>query len=331
MSFFLKNSKMITFVDLCSGIGGGRLGLEKNGFKCLGFSEILQTSIQTYKTFYDTSNEAELGDLTKLSMDKIPDVDMLIAGFPCQAFSIQGLRKGFEDERGQIIFYIQKILKEKNMKYFILENVKGLTNHNEGETLTSIVQLLDKVGYNVFYQVLKSNDYGLPQKRERIYFVGIRKDLSYSNYEFPKPYEKKAELKDFLIDTDRKYDYNNFEWLSKYMNNKYNVGKYDLNKILAEDFLVVDTRQSDMRFFRGYIPTLRTGRSGILYVRDGKLRKLSGRESLLLQGFGKNIFDKAKGYRDSLLLQQTGNAMSVNVIESIGSSLKELIIKNGDL
>lgn len=322
---------MITFIDLCSGIGGGRLGLEKNGFKCLGFSEILETSIQTYKTFYNTSNERELGDLTQLSMNDIPNVDILIAGFPCQAFSIQGLRKGFEDKRGQIIFYIQKILKEKNIKYFILENVKGLTNHNKGETLRSIVQLLRVAGYNVCYKVLKSNDYGLPQKRERIYFVGIRNDLKYSDFIFPNPLEKKTELKDFLIDTDEKYNYNNFEWLSHYMNNKYNTGKYNLNKILNEEFLIVDTRQSDMRFFRGYVPTLRTGRSGILYVKNGKLRKLSGRESLLLQGFGIDIFNKAKGYSDSILLQQTGNAMSVNVIESIGASLKEIILKNGDL
>jgi len=322
---------MIKFIDLCSGIGGGRLGLENNGFKCVGFSEILKTSIQTYKTFYDTSNEKELGDLTKLTMDKIPDCNLLIAGFPCQAFSIQGLRKGFEDERGQIIFYIEKILKNKGIKYFILENVKGLTNHNGGETLQAILYLLDNAGYNVFHQVLKSNDYGLPQKRERIYFVGIKKDLKYNSFEFPKPFENKAELKDFLIDDDEKYDYNNYDWLARYMNNKYNIGKYDLNKILAEDFLVVDTRQSDMRFFRGHIPTLRTGRSGILYVRNGKLRKLSGRESLLLQGFGKDIFDKAKGYTDSILLQQTGNAMSVNVIQAIGNSLKEIMKKNGDL
>ena len=322
---------MITFIDLCSGIGGGRLGLEKNGFKCLGFSEILKTSIQAYKTFYNTSNEREFGDLTQLSMSDIPDVDVLIAGFPCQAFSIQGLRKGFEDKRGQIIFYIQKILKEKNIKYFILENVKGLTNHNKGETLKSIVQLLSEAGYNVCYKVLKSNDYGLPQKRERIYFVGIRNDLKYSDFIFPNPSGVKTELKDFLIDTDEKYNYDNFKWLSNYMNNKYNIGKYNLNEILNEEFLIVDTRQSDMRFFRGYTPTLRTGRSGILYVKNGKLRKLSGRESLLLQGFGIDIFNKAKGFADSVLLQQTGNAMSVNVIEAIGASLKEIMLKNGEI
>ena len=322
---------MITFIDLCSGIGGGRLGLEKNGFKCLGFSEILETSIQTYKMFYNTSNEKELGDLTKISIDNIPNADLLIAGFPCQTFSIQGLRKGFDDERGQIIFYIRKILKEKNIKYFILENVKGLVNHNKGKTLDLIISILDEVGYNVFYKILTSNDYGLPQKRERIYFVGIRKDLKYTEYRFPKASDEKADLKDFLIDDDAKYEYDNFEWLAKYMNNKYNAGKYNLSTILKEEYLVVDTRQSDMRFFRGYIPTLRTGRSGILYVRNGKLRKLSGRESLLLQGFGYGLFNKAKGYSDSMLLQQTGNAMSVNVIEALGSSLKEVMLKNGDM
>ncbi len=321
---------MITFLDLCSGIGGGRLGLEKNGFKCVGFSEILSTSVKVYKSFFDVSYEDELGDLTKLDLTTLPCCDLLIAGFPCQAFSIQGLRKGFADERGQIIFYIQKILKEKKIKYFILENVKGLVNHDKGQTLNFIIQLLQDAGYNVFYKILKSCDFGLPQKRERIYFVGIRKDLNFCNYLFPAPLKQKAFLKDFLIDNDPKYLYSNFSWLEKYMNNKYNKGKYNLNKILEENYLVVDTRQSDMRFFRDYIPTLRTGRSGILYVRNGILRKLSGRESLLLQGFGFDIFNKAQGYSDSLLLQQTGNAMSVNVIEAIAAQLKNIMIKNGD-
>lgn len=322
---------MIKFIDLCSGIGGGRLGLERCGFQCIGFSEILKTSIQTYKSFYNTNNEIEFGDLTRININKIPDCDLLIAGFPCQTFSIQGLRQGFNDERGQIIFYIARILREKSIKYFILENVKGLINHNKGKTLKDIVSLLEDSGYKVFYKVLKSNDYGLPQKRERVYFVGIRKDLKTTEYNFPKPLNKTAELKSFLIDEDEKYNYENFEWLTKYMNNKYNAGKYLLSNILAEDYLIVDTRQSDMRFFRGYIPTLRTGRSGILYVKNGKLRRLSGRESLLLQGFDKEIFLKAKGYNDTILLQQTGNAMSVNVIQAIATSLIDVMKKNGDL
>lgn len=321
---------MIKFIDLCAGIGGGRLGLEKNGFQCVGFSEILSTSIQAYKTFFNTENEKDLGDLTKLNKDNIPDCNMLIAGFPCQAFSIQGLRKGFEDERGQIIFYIAKILKEKNIKYFMLENVKGLVHHNNGKTLKAILTLLDETGYNVYWKVLKSNDYGLPQKRERIYFVGIKKDLPNTSYTFPQPKEQ-GNLKDFLIDTDEKYIYNNYEWFNRYLINKYNIGRCNLEDILKEDYLVIDTRQSDIRFYRGYIPTLRTGRSGLLYVKDGKIRKISGRESLLLQGFGMDIYNKSKDFTNGKLLEQTGNAMSVNVIEEVAKELKLVMIKNGDV
>ena len=308
---------MIKFIDLCAGIGGGRLGLEKNGFQCVGFSEILSTSIQAYKTFFNTENEKDLGDLTKLQNDDIPDCDMLIAGFPCQSYSIQGLIKGLEDERGQIIFYIAKILKEKNIKYFILENVKGLVNHNKGKTLQAILTLLDECGYNVHHKVLKSNDYGLPQKRERIYFVGIRKDLPNNEYSFPTTYSEKSHLKDYLIDEDNSYIYDNYDWMNRYLNNKYNKGKYTLDQLSQEDYLIIDTRQSDIRFFWEYIPTLRTGRSGLLYSKDGKLRKLSGKESLLLQGFGLDIFNKSKNMVNSKLLEQTGNAMSVNVIEAL--------------
>jgi len=322
---------MIKFIDLCAGIGGGRLGLEKNGFQCVGFSEILPTSIKAYKTFFNTENEKDLGDLTKLKKEDIPDCDMLIAGFPCQAFSIVGLRKGFEDERGQIIFYIAKILKEKNIKYFMLENVKGLVHHNKGETLEAILTLLEETGYDVYWKVLKSNDYGLPQKRERIYFVGIRRDLPSTSYIFPKPKEEQANLKDFLIDTDEKYVYDNYDWFNRYLINKYNQGKYKLEDILKEDYLIIDTRQSDIRFYRGYIPTLRTGRSGLLYVRNGQIRKISGRESLLLQGFGLDIYNKAGNFTNGKLLEQTGNAMSVNVIEEVAKELKSVMIKNGDV
>ncbi len=322
---------MIQFIDLCAGIGGGRLGLEKNGFQCVAFSEILETSIKSYKAYYNTNNEIALGDLTKLNQKDIPDCQLLIAGFPCQAFSIQGLRKGFEDERGQIIFHIAKILKTKNIKYFILENVKGLVHHNNGETLKAILTLLEETGYQVYWKVLKSNDFGLPQKRERIYFVGIRKDLANTSYHFPQPMQEKGRLKDFLIDTDEKYLYNNYEWFNKYLINKYNKGKYQLEDILKEDYLIVDTRQSDIRFYRDYIPTLRAGRSGLLYVKNGKMRRISGRESLLFQGFGMDIYNKSKDFTNGSLLEQTGNAMSVNVIEEVAKELKPIMIKNGDI
>ena len=268
--------------------------------------------------------------MTKLKSKNIPNCDILIAGFPCQSYSIQGLRKGLDDERGQIIYYLRDILKAKKIKYFILENVKGLTNVNQGKTLKIILNMLRKIGYKVFWQVLDSSNYGLPQKRERIYLVGIRKDLKCTEFEFPKTI-KKAKLQDFLIEQDTKYIYNNYEWLNKYLNNKYNLGKFNLKKLLKEDYLIVDTRQSDLRLFRDFVPTLRTGRSGILYVKKGRLRKLSGREALLLQGFGKRIFNKAEGLSNTLLLQQAGNAMSVKVIFALAKELKKVMEQNGDL
>ncbi|SUX15356.1 cytosine-specific methyltransferase NlaX [Campylobacter upsaliensis] len=167
----------MTFIDFCSGIGGGRLGLESCGFKCLGFSEIDKSAIKTYKTFFDTSNELELGDLTQINPQFLPDFDLLISGFPCQSFSIVGKREGLENkEKGQIIFYLAEILKIKKPSFFILENVKGLLNHNKGQTLKEILKLLESCGYQVFYELLNSLDFALAQARERIYFVGIRKE-----------------------------------------------------------------------------------------------------------------------------------------------------------
>ncbi|HEF3568024.1 TPA: DNA (cytosine-5-)-methyltransferase, partial [Campylobacter upsaliensis] len=133
----------MTFIDFCSGIGGGRLGLELCGFKCLGFSEIDKQAIKTYKAFFDTSNELELGDLTQINPQNLPNFDLLISGFPCQSFSIVGKREGLKNkEKGQIIFYLAEILRVKKPSFFILENVKGLLNHNKGQTLKEILKIL---------------------------------------------------------------------------------------------------------------------------------------------------------------------------------------------
>ena len=175
--------KNLKFIDFCSGIGAGRLGLENNGLACIGFSEIDRQAEITYRKFFG-EEETNYGDLMNIDTSKLPDFDMMIAGFPCQSFSVIGQRKGMQDKRGQIIYGLIKIMLDKNLKYFILENVKGLTNHDNGNSLKVILKELDKAGYKVFHQVLNSIDYGVPQMRERVYFIGIRKDLISNNFEF---------------------------------------------------------------------------------------------------------------------------------------------------
>jgi len=326
----MQNNKL-KFIDFCAGIGGGRIGLENIGMKCVGYSEIDRKAIRTYKEFFG-DDEPNYGDLMKINPADLPDFDLMIAGFPCQTFSVIGPRTGMNDRRGLIVLGLIDIMVGKNLKYFILENVKGLLNHDGGKTLRIILDELDKAGYKVFWKLVNSLHYGVPQMRERIYFVGIRKDLVKKEIPFvwPSPV-KTPPLQEFLIDTDelefdeRKRSYETF---LRYLNNKYNRGKFSVEKLLKENYLVIDTRQSDLRLYRGRVPTLRTGRHGILYVRDGKFRKLSGYESLLLQGFPKELAQKVKGKIDEvLLLSQAGNAMTVNVVEAIGKSFVDYINK----
>lgn len=321
----VKSKNNIKFIDFCAGIGAGRLGLENNGLSCIGFSEIDRQAEKTYRKFFG-DEEINYGDLMKINTKEMPDFDMMIAGFPCQSFSVIGQRKGMSDERGQIIYGLIKIMKEKNLKYFILENVKGLTNHDNGNSLKVILKELDKAGYKVYYQVLNSLDYGVPQMRERIYFVGIRKDLVPEDFKFNFPKKKSpSNVKDYLID-DKELEFNDkkesYETFLRYLKNKYNHGRYDLKGFLKRDYLVIDTRQSDLRLYDNRVPTLRVGRHGILYVKNGKFRKLSGYESLLLQGFPKKLAKKVDGVIEEInLLKQAGNAMTVNVIEAITKEL----------
>ena len=313
------------FMDFCAGIGGGRLGLENIGIKCVAHSEIDMITNDTYRLFFG-KEEKNYGDLMCIDTKALPDFDILIGGFPCQTFSIVGKREGFADSRGQIIYGLINILVKKDIPYFILENVKGLVNHNKGETLKVILKELCDAGYFVDYRVLNSENYGVPQFRERIYFVGIKKSLMRKSFNWPEPVEM-PDIKDYLIDTDNDIlDFDNPTW-QKYLNNKYNKGRFDFEKLLKEEYLVLDWRQSDLRLYKGKIPTLRNGRHGILYVKDGQLRKLSGYEALLLQGFPKELANKAKCAKinNTKLLSQAGNAMTVPVISAIGKSLLSCI------
>ncbi|MDR3127833.1 MAG: DNA (cytosine-5-)-methyltransferase [Bifidobacteriaceae bacterium] len=327
----MAKKKQIRFIDFCAGIGGGRLGLERGiNASCVGFSEIMPTSEKTYRILHKTNKERNWGDLTKINAKELPDFEILIAGFPCQTFSIIGQRKGFKDKRGQIIYHLIRILKDKNVPYFILENVKGLINHNRGNTIKTIKKSLEYAGFHTDYKLINSVKMGVPQIRERVYFIGIRKDQVKRN-EFIWPNEiDTPDIKNFLCDNNSEVLDENNATFQRYLNNKYNNGKYNIKKLLKEDYLVIDTRQSDLRQYRGVVPTLRTGRHGILYVKNGKFHKLSGFESLLLQGFKEKSsikVSKEKNVLERNLLSQAGNAMTVNAIELLSKQLLNYIEK----
>ena len=163
------------FLDLFAGIGGFRLGMELAGHECIGFCEIDKFARASYKAIHNTEGEIELHDITAVSDESIRgigSVDIICGGFPCQAFSIAGNRRGFEDTRGTLFFEIARFASILRPKYLFLENVRGLLNHDGGATFETIIRTLDELGYDVEWQVLNSKDFGVPQNRERVFIIG---------------------------------------------------------------------------------------------------------------------------------------------------------------
>lgn len=167
---------MIKYFSLFSGIGGLEFGLENNKIgECVGYSEIKESSIRIYQNnFFNYDN---YGDITKMDCNDVLDFDLMIGGFPCQSFSLAGMRKGFKDRRGKMIFYIYDILKVKRPRYLVLENVKGLVSHNNGLTYKNVLKLLVCLGYYVRVLLLNSLYYSTPQNRERIFILGCLDDF----------------------------------------------------------------------------------------------------------------------------------------------------------
>lgn len=306
------------------------MGLELNGLHCVGHSEISSTSEATYRLFFD-NDTTNYGDLMLIDPYELPDFDMMVAGFPCQTFSIAGKRAGFEDERGNIIYGLIKILRHKRPITFLLENVKGLVNHDKGRTFKIIQEELLKSGYTIFSSVLNSADYGVPQQRERIYIVGFRDDLGVDQFLFPRHLDGNKRLEELLVPMPHQRFDEKGETFNRYLTNKYNEGRIKFDDLVSEDYTVIDTRHSDLRIYRDATPTLRTGRHGILYALDGTLWKLSGIEALQLQGFRDeevSKFVRTPVVSNNVLLSQAGNAMTVNVIQAIGRQMLETIKKN---
>lgn len=167
--------KQMKFLDLFAGIGGFRLGMESAGHECVGFCEIDKFARKSYKAIHNTKGEIELHDITTVTDESIRgfgSVDVICGGFPCQAFSIAGARRGFEDTRGTLFFEICRFASVLRPKYLFLENVRGLLNHDGGATFETIIRTLDELGYDVEWQVLNSKNFGVPQNRERVFIIG---------------------------------------------------------------------------------------------------------------------------------------------------------------
>lgn len=295
-----------TFIDLFAGIGGIRLGFESVGGKCVFSSEFDEDACKTYEANF---GEHPAGDITKIEAGSIPDFDILLGGFPCQAFSIIGKKEGFANETcGTLFFEIERILKEKMPKAFMLENVRNLTAHDSGKTFKIITTHLEALGYHVYSSVLNALDYGVPQKRERIIIVGFLDDVK---FEFPKPvpFSERKSLSDILeVRVDSKY----------YV--KDSIRESRLERLKDKDYPKPYISHENMAGSitpHPYSSALRAGASAN-YILVNDERRPTERELLRIQGFP-DSFKIVVPY--GKIKKQTGNSVAVPVIEAVAREM----------
>ncbi len=333
--------KKISFIDLFAGIGGIRLGFEKAFEKTsqtVFVSEWDKFAQQTYKANFNDDFEIA-GDITKIDENSIPDFDICLAGFPCQAFSLAGKKQGFNDNykgicRGTLFMDVARICDAKKPKVIFCENVKGLAIHDKGNTFKIIKSTFESLGYKVFYQILNSKDFGVPQHRERIYIVCFRNDIAPTDFKFPSPQTNVKCINDILQDAPIPSKYylstTYFEALKRHREKHEAAGHgfgyviRDLNGLSGalvcggmgrETNLLIDTREHSM------IPTTRI--KGEIN-KDG-IRKMTPREWARLQGFPD---DYKIVLADTHMYKQFGNSVTVNVIEAIAKNIREVLSKN---
>lgn len=320
----------IKFIDLFSGIGGFRLGLESIGAKCVFSAEVDEHAVNMYK---ENFGDNAYCDITKVNPKDIPDFDILCAGFPCQSFSVCGKQKGFYDNiRGTLFFDIYRILKEKKPKAFILENVKNLKTHDKGNTLFVMLKSLNEIGYAVSYKVLNAKDFGVPQNRERIIIIG---NIEGKLFDFNRLNEKKIfSMKPFL-DVEGNFEYLKPEEYTildkKYIKYQEKSGLvfcgYRNKKIRkkgvregTQHLSRVHKQPNRIYSSEGVHPTLASQeQSGRYWIyNENKVRKLTIRECFRFMGFPDNF--KLIG-SNSNLYQRIGNSICVNMVEAIAKEI----------
>jgi DNA (cytosine-5)-methyltransferase 1 len=301
----------IRFIDLFAGIGGVRMPFDELGYKNVFSSEIDSAACKTYELNF---GDKPFGDITKIDEREVPQHDLLLAGFPCQAFSIMGKKLGFADTRGTMFFEVERILKHHKPKVILLENVKQLVTHDNGQTLAVILDSLQKIGYFVKWKVLNALNFGLPQKRERVVIVGFLNEAAAKNFslEFsPKVYNLGA-----ILEPDDAVDKSLFA--SNHIIERRKTST--LSKKITYPSIWHENKAGNISVLE-YACALRTGASYNYLLVNG-YRRLSSRELLRLQGFP-DTYKIAVSHAE--IRRQTGNSVPVSMIRAVAGRIDSVL------
>lgn len=288
------------FLDFFSGIGGFRLGMETAGHECVGHCEIDKFADKSYRAMHNVKeNEWYADDITRVKPEELPEADCYCFGFPCQAFSIAGNRRGFEDTRGTLFFEVMRLAKERKPRLLFAENVKGLLNHEGGRTFGIIINAMDELGYDVEWQVLNSSNFGVPQNRERVFIIGHFRGRSKRKI-FP---IRKSDR------TSAGFSRQTANTITTRTGESQGVGTYVAeSEQPAQIKQIIGGSQGQRVYDRRF--------------KKSRIRKLTPRECFRLQGFPDDYFDRAAAVNsDSQLYKQAGNSVTVNVIYEIARRL----------
>lgn len=314
-----------TFIDLFAGLGGFRIALESLGGKCV-YSNEWDEPVQ--KVYTDNFGDTPEGDITQVDENTIPDHDILCAGFPCQAFSISGKQKGFEDSRGTLFFDVARIVKAKKPKIVFMENVKNFATHDEGRTLKIVKATMEELGYTFNQKVLNAVDYGVPQKRERIYMVCFRNDLNVRGFSYPKPFELTRHVEDFLLNDESSVSNLYVNRPDTYFNDK----KDDTYSNKSIRLGTVNKGGQGERIYstKGIAITLSAYGGGVFsktggYLINGKTRKLHPRECARIMGYP-DTYKLSSSPNQAY--KQFGNSVVIDVLQLIGIEIGK-VIKGG--
>ena len=306
--------------SLFSGIGGIDLGFMQAGFDIVWANEFDKDAATTYRINLGGEILSE-NDIRKVDISEIPDFDILVAGFPCQPFSIMGRQKGFKDPRGNLFFEIARIVESKRPQFIFLENVANLVEHDEGKTFLTVYNALAKFGYAFKYKVMDAMEYGnIPQQRTRIYIVGFLNYEQCERFKFPEKINLTVDMND-LLDRHTKHD-------DYYYYGSDNVYFSDLQKIVTDNRALYKIYDSGVSKKRHYFCPALTANMGTypdrvpIILDDYGIRKITPYECLALQGFPKEY--KFSGIPMSSAYKQCGNSVVVPVIKRIAGQIIEL-------